>query len=519
MKKNLTRTLLSLAAFVLAALLLTAAVSADDYARTRTYSGQFADVPAGAWFYKNVADAYELGLINGKSETVFDPDGTLTVAETIKLAAVCNQLLTKGAVDDEAYALENAVNWYDGYVAYATQRDIVTETYEDYNAPATRGMVAVLFSRAISTSGVNIAEINSVEFGALTDVPTTQWYATSVYRLYRWGIMTGDENGMLNPESSVRRSEISAVVTRVIDPSVRKSAGTPAETPAQPDTPASSTGELVLYVGGSEASALTGIPGFAADITVTGGTPSVNASYSLDLVNSLTVEPDNISFSLRKGAGYEAFEALRGEFEKAAVGANGTQLQPGVDVYSRINELIYLWADGSRVTIAGMWYADHDGYTTYAFYFDETLSLDSVARYQLVCGTPGADTLKLCGMDDVAALVDGAYGVQASDEFTEATDSQVNTAKYAEAISAAKANASDIPFEYESDRFYIIYGAGLNGAAAEEYSLIFIYRDGTCQTVYQGKVTAIRVNTAGSTLYYNTIAPDGKEIRQGVSFD
>ena len=70
-----------------------------------------------------MADAYELGLINGKSDTVFDPDGTLTVAETIKLAAVCNQLLTKGSVDDTAYALDNPVNWYDGYVAYAAQRD------------------------------------------------------------------------------------------------------------------------------------------------------------------------------------------------------------------------------------------------------------------------------------------------------------------------------------------------------------------------------------------------------------
>ena len=64
-------------------LVMTAAVSAD-YARVRTYSGQFADVPENAWFKSNVALAYELGIINGKSEDSFDPDGTPTIAETIK---------------------------------------------------------------------------------------------------------------------------------------------------------------------------------------------------------------------------------------------------------------------------------------------------------------------------------------------------------------------------------------------------------------------------------------------------
>ena len=524
--KNLKRILLAAAAASLAAVMLAVSASADEYARTRTYSGQFADVASGAWYYDNVAESYELGLIDGKSADSFDPDGSLTIAETVKLAAVCNQLLSKGAVDDSAFKLENAENWFDGYVAYAAQRDIVTEPYENYNAPATRGMVAVLFSRAIRGAGVTPAEINALAFGDLTDVDTAAWYATSVYRLARWGIMAGDENRLIHPEDSIRRSEMAAVVTRVIDPVVRVSLN--GNAPAAPDASEAapvSSGELTLYAGTTDAKSLTGLAGFAADVSVKDGAAAVTSNYSLELVNELIVERDNISFQLRNGSGYEALEVLRTQLEAAAVGANGSVVRPGEDVYTKINELIYLWADGERVTISGLWYAGHDGYTTYAFYFDEALDLGSVSRVQLVCGTPGTDTLKLCGMDDVAALVANAYGVQVSDEIAQAVAEAADTAvtpdntKYNEAVEAAKSTASEISFEYEADRCCILYGAGLYGTPADDYRLLFVFRDGTSQTVYEGKVTSIRVNSAGSVLYYNTTAPDGREIQHGVNFD
>ena len=516
MKNRFIRTALFTLALDLVFTLTALSAAADDYARVRTYAGQFADVPGTAWYYNNVAQAYELGLVNGKSETSFDPDGTLTIAETIKLASVCNQLLAKGAVDDSAFAAENASAWYDGYVAYAAQRDIVTETYENYNAPATRGMVAVLFSRAISNAGANMPEINEAVFGSLADVPTSAWYATSAYRLYRWGIMAGDENGLLHPESSIRRSEMSAVVTRVVDPSLRmrvSAAGT-SESPAV----TVSAGELVLYEGTNDPESVAGLTGFAADFSAKDGGAGLNASYSLDLVNHVALERDNISFRLRQGSGYEALSALREKLEAAAVGANGTVLRSGVDVYPAINELIYLWADGSRVTISGLWYADHEDYTTYAFYFDEALDPSAIGRCQLVCGTPGSDTLRLCGLDDLAVLVDKAYGVQADDSVVDA-ETPVNNEQYLKAIEAAKSTATEIPFEYESDRCYILYGAGLYGTASDDYRLLFIFRDGTSQTVCEGKLKSIRVNSAGSVLYYTVTAPDGKEIQHGVNFD
>ena len=115
-----------------------------------------------------------------------------------------------------------------------------------------------------------------------------------------------------------------------------------------------------------------------------------------------------------------------------------------------------------------------------------------------------------------------SYGVQVSGEIADAvaeSEAAPDTSKYTEAIEAAKSTAAEIQFEYEADRCCILYGAGLYGTGADDYRLMFIFRDGSSQTVYQGKVTAIRVNAAGSVLYYNITAPDGREIQHGVNFD
>ncbi len=66
----------------------------------------FTDVPEGAWYYPDVENAYETGLINGKSADTFCPNDDLTYAEAAKLAAAMHQRYTAGAV-----TLENGVPW------------------------------------------------------------------------------------------------------------------------------------------------------------------------------------------------------------------------------------------------------------------------------------------------------------------------------------------------------------------------------------------------------------------------
>ena len=66
--------------------LLCAGVNAA-FEKVNTYQNNFSDVKDTSWYAENVKTAYELGFMNGKSEGKFDPNGNVTLAEGITMAA------------------------------------------------------------------------------------------------------------------------------------------------------------------------------------------------------------------------------------------------------------------------------------------------------------------------------------------------------------------------------------------------------------------------------------------------
>lgn len=521
-------------AAVLAAVLLALPVFAAP-----SYNGQFTDVSSSAWYYSDVADAYSLGLINGKSDTQFKPDGTLTIAETVKLASVCHQMLRDGKVTE---LTSSGGSWYDPYVDYAAENGIVTEDYPDYNAAATRGQVAVLFSRAMISSGTDCPEINPIAFGSLTDVSVDAWYSGAVYRLYRWGILTGDGAGSVKPEAQVKRSEISAIVMRMIDASKRvdlnandgdKLPESSAVTVPSADTTTAAPdvlSSLTLYAGSTDKKAFTGITGAAGDFSVTGGESYLNASYSMDLLNSVILENDNISFRLYTGSGYEALGIVRGWLNEAARGQNGAAIRDRDDVYASINSLFQIWIDDTRIPVNEMWYADHGDYTTYAFYFDRYVDPEAVASVRFLCGRLDVSTLEAYGMESLSYLVSTAEKLTTPPVeeslgnlggTSGETDSSAGSAGVSEAYSAAIRDAksgAEILYEYETSRCTILYGRRMYGGTADDYRLLFVFPDGTVQNVAYVKLDSIRINNDGDVLYYAIQGPDGKTIQYGVNF-
>lgn len=195
---------------------------------------QFTDVKSDSWYYNDVMNAVALGLINGKTETTYCPDNNLTYAEAFKLAACMHQLATKGAV-----TLKNGTEqWYSTYIEYCTQNGIydalkaeVANTEFDPNANITRSGYMYIFSRALPSD--MLPAINYVPYGAIPDISLNVSYTEGVYRLYRAGILQGsDAQHSCKPFDNIKRSEVAAILTRMMDKTkrVRFDMGTPPKT-------------------------------------------------------------------------------------------------------------------------------------------------------------------------------------------------------------------------------------------------------------------------------------------------
>ncbi len=181
----------------------------------------FEDVPADAWYYSSVLSAYSNGLIDGMNASTFAPDESLTVAQTIKLAASLHKQLNRSST-----ALYNGeVNWYDPYVQYAVTNGVIESSYLSYsaaqmNAPISRQEFVHILHGARAFYPLS----NSVADNAIPDVKLGSSYSSEIYEFYRAGILIGsDAAGTFRPASTIKRSEAAAILVRMYDSSARLS--------------------------------------------------------------------------------------------------------------------------------------------------------------------------------------------------------------------------------------------------------------------------------------------------------
>ena len=124
--------------------------------------------------------------------------------------------------------------WYQVYVDYAVSNGIITAgQFSDYNANATRRQFAAILAKALPSA--ELTAINTIADGAIPDLAAGSANYADIYTLYRAGVLTGsDQYGTFNPETTIGRSSVAAIVARMAVPSLRQSV-TLVEKPADPE--------------------------------------------------------------------------------------------------------------------------------------------------------------------------------------------------------------------------------------------------------------------------------------------
>ena len=111
-------------------------------------TGNFKDVPSNAWYAPYVGSAYTYGIVNGKSATVFDPDGLITRQEAAAMVARAAKLCGMDTTL-ETYEIRNVLAQFGDYVtvgdwamesvAFCYGEDILDQS--DLNVEPTRSIL------------------------------------------------------------------------------------------------------------------------------------------------------------------------------------------------------------------------------------------------------------------------------------------------------------------------------------------------------------------------------------------
>jgi len=175
----------------------------------------FTDINSSEWYADNVKKCYELGLMNGKRTGYFDAGGNVTLAEAIALASRTHEIYN----GRDGVFENNGTEWYDSVVSYAANNGIIkVGEFSNYNIPATREQLAYIFSNILPKSEYIV--LNNVS--RIPDIKVVGPYDSSIYYLYRVGVLTGnDQFGTFNRESYITRSEVATLLIRIVNPEKR----------------------------------------------------------------------------------------------------------------------------------------------------------------------------------------------------------------------------------------------------------------------------------------------------------
>ena len=189
--------------------------------------------------YREAIDlVYETGLMNGRSETIFDPEAELMPEELVVACDRLYHLLVDGSFTALTPAEEEA--WYVPYyrdlavcIDYRGEYDPDAQAYvgggdgaetpeERYdvlrwNFHATKYPVRLHMLKKLLALTVEAAELDLPAAGTAPEAP--DWTSGTAADLYRAGILTGTDVNAI-----ITRGEFAQVLARLVDPSLRQGA-------------------------------------------------------------------------------------------------------------------------------------------------------------------------------------------------------------------------------------------------------------------------------------------------------
>ncbi len=180
-----------------------------------TKKGAFSDVSTSSWYYNAVKYVFDNNIIKGYDNTTFAPNDNLTRG---MLATILYRMEGEPAISGKPKFpdVQDSKQFYYKAVKWATDKGVVAGYNTGKFGPndnITREQLAVILNRYAKYKGKNVSATNDLK--KFSDVSKISDYAVSSMK---WavgaGVITGNDNGTLNPKGNATRAEVSAMMEK-----------------------------------------------------------------------------------------------------------------------------------------------------------------------------------------------------------------------------------------------------------------------------------------------------------------
>ncbi len=182
----------------------------------------FTDIE-GHWAAENVRRLYSIGLINGRSNEVFDPDADITRAEFLSMLVRILRIEEAAIEEDCPFGDVGENSWYRGGIMAAFGAGLASGNEDGSFAPErkiTRQEMAVMADNALmymNENGIANIDLSGAFTQTFVDIETiAPWAYGAMERLNGLGLMLGDK-GALRPGGNTTRAEAATVLMRLIE--------------------------------------------------------------------------------------------------------------------------------------------------------------------------------------------------------------------------------------------------------------------------------------------------------------
>lgn len=176
----------------------------------------FTDVKENDWFFNSVAYVNENGLMNGITDTEFEPDWAITRG---MLVTVLYRIEGEPSVNRSVpFKDVSADSYYNNAVIWAEQNGIVngiTDTEFEPESDITREQFAVMMFRYAAYKGYDISVGENTNILSYSDFSDISEYAVeAVQYAVGSGLIEGKSDGILAPQDKATRAEAAAILHR-----------------------------------------------------------------------------------------------------------------------------------------------------------------------------------------------------------------------------------------------------------------------------------------------------------------